>query len=161
MPPTPLFATRRPLTRISVGRLRSWSCEPPAVRWLSLLALLVPALLRPANDGIALRRISNALVAMPFCSICLASRVITDTATWSGVVGSREPVTVMASRAVGSAPAAPSLACAPPGLSGSAPRLDIDSPIDRAAEAAAMRLIYLFIVIVSLVQPRATLLREY
>jgi len=45
---------------------------------------------------------------------CLASRDITDTATWSGVVGSREPVTVMASKVVVSEPAGTSLGGAPP-----------------------------------------------
>ena len=33
IPPTPLLATRRPSTRISVGRFRSCNCEPPAVRY--------------------------------------------------------------------------------------------------------------------------------
>jgi hypothetical protein len=51
----------------------------------------------------------------------------------------------MASRVVVSEPAGASLAGAPPGLSGSAPRLEIEIPIDRAAEAAARKLIYLFI----------------
>src|SRR3984893_11111375 len=95
MPPTPLLATRRPSTRISVGRFRSCNCEPPAVRWLSLLALLVPALLRPAKEGIALRSISRALVVTPFCSSCLASSAMTGTATASGAVGSSDPVTVI------------------------------------------------------------------
>jgi hypothetical protein len=86
---------------------------------------------------------------------------MTDTATWSGVVGSSDPVTVMASRAAGSEAAGASFAGAPAGLSGSAPRLEIDIPIDRAAEAATMRLIYLFIYSVSLVQPPDTLLHQH
>ena len=83
---------------INVGRFRNCSCDPPAVRWLSLLALLVPALLRPAKDGIALRSISNGFDTTPFCSSCLASSAITGTATAFGSVGINEPVTVTVRR---------------------------------------------------------------
>src|SRR5258707_905456 len=65
-----LLATRSPLTSTRVGRLRNCSCEPPAVFWLLLFALLVPALLRPAKAGTDLRRISSGLVDTPLCSNC-------------------------------------------------------------------------------------------
>ena len=54
-------------------------CEPPAVFWLVLLALLLPALPRPANDGTTLRSRSSTLVLTPLALIASLSMDVTGT----------------------------------------------------------------------------------
>ena len=98
----PLVGMRRPFTSTSVSRLRSWICDPPAVFWLLLLALLLPVLLRPAKEGTALRSSSSAFELTPVASISFTPRTVTGTAASLGVVGMLEPVTVIVSTVLGS-----------------------------------------------------------
>jgi hypothetical protein len=76
-----LGATRRPSTSTSVSRLRNWIEAPPPVRWLLLVALVLPALLRPAKAGICLRRMSSKLVLTPPFWIWSAPTMLTGTAS--------------------------------------------------------------------------------
>src|SRR5438046_3082004 len=85
-------AARRPLIRTSVSRFRSWAWLPPAVFWLVFVALLLPVLLRPANDGICFRTSSSALFETPPLAMDSLLITLTGTATWSGEARSAVPV---------------------------------------------------------------------